>query len=298
MLVMKSAAYRLRLVVDANRVESHARYGLKNCRVMRRFPRVAAPAKWTVIGNQYCRDGSVVDFLERSHDSMTGIQFVVSGDFWIRHGVGDGYRPMKIISVRRPETRNGATCLSPGRGILRVRMSDSADRWERLVQSQMSGEIGRGAQLSFDNLSGKVGDNQVSGRHGIVGDPARFDDDQTLFAGDPAHISESEENQSLPNQLKVGLQHLFAQVRQQHRGRAPTTGLEGLGNRLPRPVKVEQWVVFVNLGAISIWRSLLVCVCQLQRTATSPGKYSAHSLLAISDAARLSEGNVYHARIP
>jgi hypothetical protein len=128
-------------------------------------------------------------------------------------------------------------------------MSDTADRGKRLVQSQMGGEIGRGAQLTFDKLSRKIGDNQMSRLHGIVRNAAWFDDYEALFSGDATNISESEENQSLPYELKVGLQHLFAQVRQQHRGRVPTTGLEGLGNRLPRPVKVEQRVAFVNLGS-------------------------------------------------
>src|SRR5512144_3396078 len=89
----------------------------------------------------------------------------------------------------------------------------------------------------------------MSRLHGIVRDATRFDNDKALIPCDPTHISESEEHQSLPNQLKVGLQHLFAQVRQQHRERVPTRGLEGLGNRLPRPVKVEQWIPFVNLAS-------------------------------------------------
>src|SRR5437016_935173 len=111
----------------------------------------------------------------------------------------------------------------------------------------MGGQIGGGTKSSLHNLSLEVRDYQIRCRHGLVGDAAWLNDDEAIIARDTTNISEGEEYKPAVNQLQVGFQHLFAQNGQQHGVENGATRPKSLAsNRLPCPVKVEQWRAFVN----------------------------------------------------
>ena len=71
-----------------------------------------------------------------------------------------------------------------------MRVCNSADRWERLVQSGMRRKIRGWAKTSFDHLALHVRYNQIRQFHLVIRDTARLDDDQTFLSRNSAGITE------------------------------------------------------------------------------------------------------------
>ena len=62
------------------------------------------------------------------------------------------------------------------------------------IEDKMSGKVGGGPQIAFHYLALKIGDHQVLGLHGLVGNATGLDDDQFLLPGDTAGIAEGVKN--------------------------------------------------------------------------------------------------------
>lgn len=72
--------------------------------------------------------------------------------------------------------------------------------------------------MAFDDLAIEVGDDQVGGRHGGVIHTAGLDDDQWLGAGavDAARVAEGVRREAAACDLAVGVENLFAELREEH----------------------------------------------------------------------------------
>ena len=106
-------------------------------------------------------------------------------------------------------------------------MGDTADCRIRPIQGEMSRQIGRWLQFAFHYFAVETRNHHVFRFHFFVGDAARFDHDELIFAGDPADIAEGVEHQPPPHQFKVSLEHLFTQALQQHLRPAVIFGSNG-----------------------------------------------------------------------
>src|SRR5215470_8203544 len=113
MLVVKRAARRLRLLVDTEGEVRHASHCLEDRSVMRSRSRIRSPAERTVIRDQNCGNGRIIDFLKRPYYGMTGVELIVGTDFGIFHDISDGHGAVETVRVRRPKTGDGTTSLSP-----------------------------------------------------------------------------------------------------------------------------------------------------------------------------------------
>ena len=103
----------------------------------------------------------------------------------------------------------------------------------------MGGKIGGGAKIPFHHLAVEVGDHQLVGLHLLVGDTAGLDDDQSVLSVDAADVTEGVEDKAAAHQLEVGIQHHFAQTRQEHgEGWNPPVSIQS--NRFLCLEKVEQ----------------------------------------------------------
>ncbi len=92
-----------------------------------------------------------------------------------------------------------------------MRVRDATDIGEGLVQLQMRRQIGGGAQIGVDDAPVEIGDDDLRRRQLVIGNTARLDRDEFLFARDAADIAEGEHDDAAAHQLKVRLQDFLAQ---------------------------------------------------------------------------------------
>src|SRR5580704_127260 len=147
-----------------------------------------------MIRDQDRGDRQWIDLLERPDDSLSGIRFILTIDFVIRHDFGQRNRPMEIVRVRGTETRNGFTGLGPGGSVLRMRVGNPAYLRKGAVQGNVRGKVRRWTQCSFNDLALKIGHDQMLWLHPFIRHTARLDYDQALFAGNTASVPKSREH--------------------------------------------------------------------------------------------------------
>ncbi len=95
-------------------------------------------------------------------------------------------------------------------------VGDPADIGERLVEFEMSGQIGRRPQVAVDHTSVEIGDDDRRRRQLLIGNAARLDGNQPLFARNATDIAECEFDHAFADQILVRLHHFFTQFRKQH----------------------------------------------------------------------------------
>src|SRR5277367_2614425 len=117
---------------------------------------------------------------------------------------------MKCVRVGGTQTRDRPARLRPGNRELRMRMCYAADIGEGPVDSDMGGKIGGRAKIAFYNFPFEIRDDHMLGLQFVIRDPAGFDDDQSLFAGNSAGVSEGIEDEPTADQFQVRLQDLLS----------------------------------------------------------------------------------------
>ena len=180
-------------------------------------------------GHQDGRNGQRIESLEAPGDGNPCVVNVFSADF-IRGKLGrHRYRTIKIVRVGSPVGWDFASRLRPGGGEFRMGVHYAADTLKFFVEQKMRRQIRRRAQAAFHDLPIQIGDHHVGGSQGCVVYPAWLDHHQAPVAIDPTGIAEGEHDQSLADQLQIGLEHLFFQSLQGNR--VSRIRLGGIGHR-------------------------------------------------------------------
>ena len=138
--------------VEQDRVVREMRDFLEHGHRLERLGNRWSPAKGRVSGQQCRRYMAMVELHETPHDRVSRIRLVLAFDLIVRQ-VGDHRdRAMKVVRVRRAETGDLAARLRPDRGVVRVRMDDTADRVERAIQREVCRQIRRRPALPSTTL--------------------------------------------------------------------------------------------------------------------------------------------------
>src|ERR1700730_4687742 len=239
MLVMEFAGDRLDVPSKGHGVVSHSRNRLQYDGVVCGGGRRRPPAEWTVSGHQNGRHRIRVQILKPAADDDARVLFVILSDLIGRQTVRDRNLSMKIVGVGGPQTRNRPLPLCPRRGKFGMGVSHTARIREMVVNFQVGGQIGRWAEVAFDDFTVEFGDDDVFRCQFVVGHAARFDCDQSVLPRNSAGIAEGVKHQPAPNQFEICVQNFFPQALQQHRFPTlpdPNTSVQGAGGpskRLP-----------------------------------------------------------------
>ena len=113
MLVVQMLRDRPRLRIRPHRRRRHRRNLFDDHRRVSRFRRRGAPAKRRMPRHQHSRHMQRIQLREPPHDRVTRVHFVVVANLFRRQRARHRNRPVKIIRVRRPETRNLARAPAP-----------------------------------------------------------------------------------------------------------------------------------------------------------------------------------------
>ena len=87
-LVVKKAANSGGLLIDAKSEVRHARDGFQDDGIVSGCCWIGSPGKRSMIGYQHGRDHGIVHAIKCTHDGVSGVFFVSSGDVAVRDNVG------------------------------------------------------------------------------------------------------------------------------------------------------------------------------------------------------------------
>ncbi len=108
MFVQQRRRHRLNLPVDGKCFGGQLRDEFQHRRIMRRVSNVGAPRERSVTRNQHGGMPQRVHAFEPFDNHATGVQLVVRFNFPRRESACAGNFPVKIISVRRAQSRDAA----------------------------------------------------------------------------------------------------------------------------------------------------------------------------------------------
>ena len=164
---------------EQNGVEGQAGDVLKDIGVLDGFGDGYSPGEGSVAGDQDSGNGDGVEIAvaESLSDDFAGIADVCLGDLPGGEGIGDRNGAVKIVGVGGAEAGDGAACLRPRGGKLRVGVDDAADLREGAVEESMCIEIAGRAQGAFDDFAVDVRNDQIGGGERCVVDTTWLDDD-------------------------------------------------------------------------------------------------------------------------
>src|SRR5579871_5622561 len=174
-----------------------------------------APEKRSMPGDQRSRTTERVAALEQPDDRCARVGLIVGIDLIGAEGLGDGYRPAKVIGVSGPEAGNFAAGLSPGGSVPGMRVRYASDGGEGAVQSRVCRQVRRRAQRTFDNAAVEIGYHHIAGAHLVIRNAAGLDDDEPFFERHGAGVTKGINDQTTPDELEVGFVNLSPQRLQQ-----------------------------------------------------------------------------------
>src|SRR5215467_11472046 len=105
---------------------------------------IRSPTERSVTGHQYCGNGLGIEFCERPADNLAGFEFVLGRDFGVCQARSYRNRAVKVVGMGRPEAGDWRFRLSPGCGVHRMGVRDTADVGKLSVKLEMGRKIGRG----------------------------------------------------------------------------------------------------------------------------------------------------------
>ena len=128
---------------DLRRIDRHFGYFFQYDGVVDRLSRIPAPRKRTVIAADRSGHMNGIQFAlpESLHDYQTGVALIVLLYLLLRQAAAAGNRAVKVVRVSRSIGRNIPSRLRLANGRGAVRMNETADLRERLVQLQMGSGI-------------------------------------------------------------------------------------------------------------------------------------------------------------
>lgn len=156
-----------------------------------------------------CRNCHGVDILKGLDNHITGLFFVFTADFIIRHGASTGDLAVEIIALSCSHRRNSHTCLCKCRSPTAVGMDNSAQRRKCLVQRHMGRCIGGRLPLSFYHIAIQIHNDHILRSHTVILHTGGLDDHQTAIPVNTRDISLCEGNKSMLRQQQIGLPYLL-----------------------------------------------------------------------------------------
>src|SRR5580658_3616206 len=89
--------------------------------------RINSPGKWAVVRHQHSWTRVAIRPLQRAYDRSSGFFLVIACDFLVRQIWSHRNRTIEIVRVRGAKTGDGFSGLRPGRGILGMSVSNTAN---------------------------------------------------------------------------------------------------------------------------------------------------------------------------
>lgn len=102
--------------VERRGVVGHARYCLQNNGSVHGIRRSDSPAKGRVSCDQHRRDRERVEVFEAASDGVAGVEDIIAADLLCSQLLGDGDRPVEVVSVGGAVCGNLAAGLRPRGG--------------------------------------------------------------------------------------------------------------------------------------------------------------------------------------
>jgi hypothetical protein len=195
-----------------NSHEGEMRDFFQQKRYMRGIRNISPPAKGGVACNENGSHCKRIDVREPAGDTESGITLIFRRNLCVLHVFSHGYGAAKIVGMRSAEAGNFMPRLRPCGGMTRMGVSDSPDARKGVVKGSVRREVGRWPERSLHDVSGEIGNYEISGFHSAVRHAARLDNDQAALAIDSACVAERFDNQAITNQREIGFEHLFAQI--------------------------------------------------------------------------------------
>lgn len=198
------------LGVGDESVQSHRGDFLDKDRVVSGIGRSFSPAERSMSRDEDTWNVQGIAFGDATNDGQAGVPFIVIANFSRTERLGDGNRSVEIIGVGGAKAGDFALRLSPGGGGTGMGMCDAADAGKGFIKDQVSGYVGRRAEVAFDRLAVEINDDKIFRLHRVVVDAAGLDDHEAVRARNAAGIAEGEKNKTATDEFEIGIQNLFA----------------------------------------------------------------------------------------
>src|SRR5581483_9078222 len=119
--------------------------------------------------------------------------------------------PVEIVGVCGAEARNCPLRLAPGRGELRMSMSNADNLGKMAVEREVRRQVRRGTQTSVHNPSFQIANDNVRRRELFVGNAARLDRDKAIASRNATGVSKGVQHQAAADEFEIGFKDFFAQ---------------------------------------------------------------------------------------
>ena len=192
-----------RVLVNQLRDEIHLRNFLKHFRMINRLETVLAPCERSVVAADHARYIDRITALKGFDNHLARVLLISLLDFFRRQVPGAGDRSIEIIRMRCALQGDIVSGLGPANRKCRMRVHDTADLRECLVQFQVRRGIRGGIQVSLDLVPLKIHDDHMLRLELLIGNSARLNHKQSLLPVNPADITPGKCDQFVLRKLQI-----------------------------------------------------------------------------------------------